>query len=438
MKPPRLLYLAFFYPPSRASGVYRAIATSRVFVESGWEVTVVTVDEQFLDDELGSSDRSLERLIPDGVDVERVPFTFSRHGEFPFASANAIAGHLPGLYFKRREMADRSAREDRAAFPDRYRRWIDPVVERVTGSSQRFDHILATGNPYSAFEIARLLAPTYGVGFSIDYRDPWSFDPTTAAPIQDPAVSAAESRIIGDAAHCFHVNTAIASAYAGRYPGSEHKHIVAMNGYDDESLGVVHHPRRTGPLRFGMIGTVTERWPLEALFEGWRAALPHLPQGSELILAGYLGFFQSNVGVIDSFLPRSLDGFSYLGPVAKDAVGEFNGGLDVVLTPVPDGVMVTGSKVFEALAIGIPVVCIQSAGGGARALLEGHPHAFGADPDSQAVAAALVQAAEAARSMTSDEPETIRASMRPLERLRSLRPLLDAVTASTESQTIIR
>jgi len=439
MTRPRLLYLAFFYPPSRASGVYRAIATSQLFVRSGWDVTVVTVDRNFLDDELGSADASLERLIPTGVQVQRVPFTFSRHGEFPFDSAGLFAGYLPGVYLKFAERERRSPEPTGlAGFPDRYWRWVKPVLERVGRSASAYDHILATGNPYSSFEAARLLAREHGKTYSIDYRDPWSFDAATSAPIEDPAVSRAESRIIDEASNCFHVNAAIASAHARKYPAAAHKQVVAMNGYDEDSLGALHQPRSSGPLRFGMLGTVTERWPLDALFSGWQSALLSLPSGSELILAGYLGFFDRSVSVIDSLLPRSLEGFSYVGPVAKGAVGAFNEGIDVVIAPVPDGEMITGSKIFEALALGIPVICVQSQGGGARVMLDGHPYAFGADPHPEAVAAAITRAGDAARSMAPHEPAQIRSSMRKLERVTALRPVLDAVMATRGVEAVDR
>jgi glycosyltransferase involved in cell wall biosynthesis len=434
MRRPRLLYLAFFYPPSRASGVYRALATSQLFSSAGWDVTVVTADRHFLEDELGASDPSLEELVPEEVEVIRVPFTFSRHGDFPFESAGPMAGHLPGLYFKLAERRRRTAGPpDIAGFPDRYWRWIEPVLERIGSLASSYDHILATGNPYASFEIARLLSASHGPGFSIDYRDPWSFDATTSGSIDDPSVTAAEARIIEAASHCFHVNEAIAAAYARKYPRSAHKHVVAMNGFDEESLGAIHPPR-SGPLRFGVLGTVTERWPIDSLFEGWQTALRDLPADSELVLAGYLGFFDRSVALVDSLLPRSLEGFRYIGPVAKKEVAAFNESLDVAVAPVPDGEMITGSKIFEVLAIGIPVVCVQSRGGGARAMLDGHPYAFGADPNPDDVAAALVRAGETARSITPEESSRIRSSMEHLERLNALGPLLSAVTQSIDGK----
>ena len=67
MTRPHLLYLAFWFPPSRASGVYRALATTNAFVDAGWEVTVVTTTERFLEEEIGSTDPTLVDLIPDSA-----------------------------------------------------------------------------------------------------------------------------------------------------------------------------------------------------------------------------------------------------------------------------------------------------------------------------------------------------------------------------------
>jgi glycosyltransferase involved in cell wall biosynthesis len=120
--------------------------------------------------------------------------------------------------------------------------------------------------------------------------------------------------------------------------------------------------------------------------------------------------------------------------VAKKEVAAFNESLDVAVAPVPDGEMITGSKIFEVLAIGIPVVCVQSRGGGARAMLDGHPYAFGADPNPDDVAAALVRAGETARSITPEESSRIRSSMEHLERLNALEPLLSAVTQSIDGK----
>ena len=43
---PRLLYVAWGFPPCRGSGVYRALATANAFAAGGWDVTVLTVERE--------------------------------------------------------------------------------------------------------------------------------------------------------------------------------------------------------------------------------------------------------------------------------------------------------------------------------------------------------------------------------------------------------
>ena len=56
---PRVLYLCFFFPPSRASGVFRGRATANHLAQAGWDVTVLTAPREFFSYHLsGASDES--------------------------------------------------------------------------------------------------------------------------------------------------------------------------------------------------------------------------------------------------------------------------------------------------------------------------------------------------------------------------------------------
>ena len=60
---PRVLYLAFYFPPTRGSGVFRARATANHLAEAGWDVTVHTAPREFFTDYIHSYDASLEATI---------------------------------------------------------------------------------------------------------------------------------------------------------------------------------------------------------------------------------------------------------------------------------------------------------------------------------------------------------------------------------------
>lgn len=419
---PHLLYLAFWYPPSRASGVYRAIATTSAFTEAGWHVTVITVDREFLEDEVGSVDTSLESQDDECVHITRIPFTLWPSAGADLRSVGWLAGNFPQIM----RLNSRGA-----TLPDKYHAWIAPTVARAVDIAKKrpFDHVLATGNPYSSFEAARLIADRLDIGYSLDFRDPWTIDVFTGSRVGDARTWKMEDRIIHDASACFHVNQPIATAYADIHPTASAKQLVAPNGFDSASLGPVRTPSSSGPLTFGVLGTVTDRWPLQALDEGWQHARPDLPAGSEFVIAGHLGYFAHSSQPLHTTLSAAPN-IRYAGPVQKSQVSDFYRSLDVVVVPVPGGPLVTSGKIYEAMALGIPLVCIQREGGGARELVKNHPMAYAAEPRAASIAASLLDAAAAGRTMTLSDVADIRASMGQYERARALSVIVDTVTNS--------
>ena len=441
MSQPHLLYLAFFFPPSRASGVYRAVGTVRAFVEAGWRVTVITTTERFFADEFGSIDASLIDAVPKEADIVRVPFSFREtntppvhemgwfRGNFPLLVASMARGarRLRSRWSVRRARSTESTQMD-----DRYTSWIEPVVarSRQIHATNRIDHVLATGNPYSSFEAARIIAGGAGVGYTIDYRDPWAFDMRTGTEAKrSPATRIAEERIVSQASSCVQVNDAIAEAYRRLFPLDAAKQHVVMNGFDPETIPPARGPYTGGPLNFGMLGTVTDLWPLGPIFEAWSTLRPLLPEGSMLRLGGYLGYFERNVDGLSSALPSRADGFIYQGPVPHAKVADFYADLDVIVVPLFGGSMVTAGKLFEVAATGRPFVCVQPSVGGGRRLLERHPFGFAADPEAAQIAGALKAAANLSMEVTSDRVLEVRQAAAVYERQALLAEMVDIVVS---------
>lgn len=435
---PHLLYIAFWYPPSRASGVYRALATTEVLLDAGWDVTVITTTTEFLEDEVGSTDPSLMSQLSEHANVVRVPFTFDLGPRIDVRSMGRLSANFPSLG---RAIRRRSAPLRRALqllqgespasdqISDDYVNWIDPVVAAgaQVHACRSIDYVLATGNPFSSFEAARQMSRRLGAGFSIDYRDPWTIDVFTGKLNNgDRRTTNAERRIVEEADACFHVNDAIADAYRQKFPETTGKHVVVYNGYDVESIPDPPGPS-SKPYRFGILGTLNDRWPFRPLLEAWSGARDQLPPGSELVLGGHLGYFARSQDVLEALLPNEAEGFRYLGPIPKSAVADFYASLDVIVVPVAGGSMVTSGKVFEALAVGKPFVCIQREGGGARKLAAESTLALGVDPKAASIREALVRAAEMAGHLEREESLRTRVAMEKYERHRALTPLVQSL-----------
>lgn len=444
---PHLLYVAFWFPPSRASGVYRALATTRAFVNAGWKVTVVTTTREYLEDVVGSVDESLESLIPD-IDIVRVPFAGANRRVLDIRSLGWLRANFPYLWLGLRDkMAPlrnavsivKGDTQPAHGIRDDYVAWIEPVVKagRRIHSRTPIDHVLATGNPFSSFEAARLLGGLIGAPYSLDYRDPWTIDVFTGNPDHADSMTTTTERKIVEGAHaCFHVNQPIADAYKSKYPESADKQYVVYNGFDPESVQTESARKApNGPITFGMLGTVNDRWPLEPILEAWLDCRTDLPAGSELILGGHLGYFARSREPLEALLPDERFGFRYVGPINKRAVSDFYASIDVVVVPVPGGTMVTSGKIFEALALGIPIVCVQEKNGGARRLITDHPLAFSADPDARSTRKALLSAGDAASHLDPHQSEELRKAAKPYERTVAVDRLVEIVSRGTLGET---
>ncbi len=176
--PRRILFIAYAFPPCGGAGVQRSAKFVRYLPNHGWQPTVLTVSP----DAYGTLDQSHTLGWPEGTEIVRtthldpvVKFTRPvRTGSHPGGGASG------GMTIK--SLARRALRHGWAAveknllIPDRMLTWYPRAVAagRELLRRHRFDLILATGEPYSAYFIARSLSRRSGVPFVLDMRDPWT------------------------------------------------------------------------------------------------------------------------------------------------------------------------------------------------------------------------------------------------------------------------
>lgn len=422
--PPRLLYLAFYFPPTRASGVYRSRATANHFAAAGWDVTVVTAQREFFRDYIRSYDPSLEATVDPRVTVERVDTPTARW-ERDLHRYGWLRGNFPALATRIRQ------RWDTLGFPEAYAPWIPRVVRRCRALHRRrpFDLVLATGNPHAAFGAAWLLHKLYRTPFVVDYRDSWTLDLYHDRPAVPDRSAAArwERRILRDAARATFVNEALLDWHRRRYPDYADRMGVLANGWEPDLLSepAATVPLPGQPLRLGYLGTMTRYMPLEEFFEGWRLARKELVlEDASVRMHGHLGYFQNTAGQIRSAIPVDEGiNVSYAGPVSKiDATRTYDS-IDVLLLILAGSKYVTSGKVYEYLATGKPIVSVHEPHCAAREPLRDYPLWFPARSlDPGAIRDALVAAATAARRMTTDDLQAARLYARRFTRDVQLAP----------------
>jgi glycosyltransferase involved in cell wall biosynthesis len=404
MSRPRLLYLAFYFPPSRASGVYRARATANHFAAAGWDVTVFAAPLRFLYDVVGSVDEKLLETVDQRVTVERPSLNLFRW-EHDLREMTWFRGTMPVLARRLYQW-----REDKL-FPEQYVSWARSAVAHAV-RRRRFDAVLATGNPFAAFAAAWAIGRLTRVPYVLDYRDSWTLDlfaDEPAFPSGHPAW-AWERRVIGRSAATVFVNDALRSWHAQRYPRAADRMLVVPNGWDPDLLTLEPiGPRAPGPLRFGYLGTVTAKQPVEEMAAAFERARTHPDlAGAELNVHGHLGFFRHSDAGFRSRLGRS-ECIRLRGPVSKTDVSTVYASSDVLVFLAGGGRYVTSGKIFEYMATGLPIVSVHAPDIAAREVLRDYPLWFAADRlDVDQLAQSFIAAGKAAR----DASPALRAAAR--------------------------
>jgi glycosyltransferase involved in cell wall biosynthesis len=401
VRPPRVAYLSFFFPPSRASGVFRARATANHLAEAGWDVTVFTAPREFFVRHLaGAVDDSLEGTVDPRVRVRRAPVR-AYGWETDVRRFGVLRRNFPTV-------CDQAyARLQRTVFPEHYLGWAPGLLAAVLRAHVRagFDVVLATGNPFVSFPVAWLLGRLLRRPYIVDYRDAWTFNQFTER-VRFPEggrVMGWEARVLRHAAEAAFVNDGMRRWHADRYPFAADRMTVVPNGWDPEVFARAEFrpPPPDRPLRFGYLGTVTSYLPLDVLFAGWRSARAEHPAlaGAELNIHGHLGFFPADAAALgERIAAEHASGVRYRGPFGKTEATAVYGDTDALVLCIPGGRYVTSGKVFEYMASGKPIVSVHEPELAATDVLDGYPLWSACERlDADSVARSFVAAAEAAR-----------------------------------------
>jgi glycosyltransferase involved in cell wall biosynthesis len=242
-------------------------------------------------------------------------------------------------------------------------------------AAQDVDLILATGSPFTAFELAKRLADRFGCPYVLDYRDLWTghLHPGTTRPNRRATIQA-EARLLADCAAVTTVSRSWSASLESRFGLGSKVHVVT-NGYNAEELAHI------APYSYGHVAIVYAGifYPPVRVITPVMAALQRLKKATaQRSIEWYFHYYgphgdhvraeATQHGVMDRVImhgsvPRSA---------ALAAVRGAN--LAVVITSLAeagtlaDNGMVTG-KVFEPVGLGTPVLLIAPGGSDARAVV---------------------------------------------------------------------
>src|SRR5262245_44965574 len=221
---PKLLFLAWCFPPARSIAAVRVWNVAKYLVRLGWDVTVVTPDPslwRFVDD----PEKVLAQLQDEGI---RCIWTGHR---WRCLSPDHLKCWNNGLGWVAGGVGRRVARNLDIDIGTGWIRAAERACSALT--AKHADVILASGPPFAPFILAKRLSEQFDRPYVLDYRDPWTIgDPHRDRPPL-PATVRREEKLLAGCAAMTIVSRSCALAMAQRFDVGPKAHVIT-NGYDPE------------------------------------------------------------------------------------------------------------------------------------------------------------------------------------------------------------
>jgi hypothetical protein len=377
---PKLLFLARPFPPRMASGSVRTWNIARYLTRLGWDVTVVTPRpsvwrhaENVEETDARIQQEGIHRILTGHGWRCLAPHALKCRNQ----GVSWVAGGICRWIVRRLGI-------------DRGIGWIKPAEHACANLTPKdVDVILATGSPFSAFDLAKRLSDKLGRPYVLDYRDPWTGNPHAARPAR-PAIVQKEAKLLTGCAAATIVSPSWASAMDLRFGLGSKLHVIT-NGYDPDELTNVK------PHNFGHFAVVYAGnfYPPKRVISPVMAALKRLLETTDGKGEWYFHYY----GGQETHVREEARRFGVMertvlhGRVSrKEALSAVRGaGVAVVITSVAEEATredkgIVPGKVFETIGLGSPILLI-------------------APPDSDA--ASITESAKIGRSFTGGDTNGI-------------------------------
>ncbi len=345
---PRVLFIAYLFPPIANSGTRRSLSFVNHLPNFGWEPLVLTV----ADPPAEPLDPGMLAEVAPGTRVERVPLA-SR------TLADLAAGFV-ARGARRKQLAEGLEWRLRAlvAVPDQIASWYPSAVRRGVELHREvgFDAIYATAWPYSSFVIARAISQRTGCPYVLDYRDEWKPSGTMAWETQSWLQGLINPRLErwagARAAHVVTVTRTLVDVIR-RDSGARHVHCIT-NGFEpsDFAAALVQPPDEF--VRVAYTGVWRQGYGPDALYRAVRRLKDQgFPQLARLKVtaAGFAPGLAGQMGIADII--------EELGRVEHSRAVDIMRNADMLFLPVPEGFYADASlpgKLFEYFGSEQPIV----------------------------------------------------------------------------------
>jgi hypothetical protein len=362
-----VVFFGFFGPPSNASGVHRTIRIARRLALSEEPVLWVTNDYsqsfmfrgRFLDQD--SEKENLQTLPVRSITLGDLNTgkSLGLRKRFPKTALS-----IEGLML-------------RYLVPDKYFLWGLKALATALSATRdsNVSRVISTGNPWSSHVFAALFSLLRNVPLTLDYRDGWSvdqFSPTTAIKDSPRRVVAFEALALRRASNVVFASKGLREAYAQVFPrkaATSGFHVIENEPNIDWSSGNFTRRKTAKSLKLFYFGALTSRTPLDVLNFMDKQ---NLEQKLLVDFTGTLGWSRREEQSLNSTL-SAYKFVRHLGFTQPECLPKIVCKYDALLFLGYGTSKVVGSKIYDYLASGAPILAVLGREDGAREVLSKMP-----------------------------------------------------------------
>jgi glycosyltransferase involved in cell wall biosynthesis len=361
---PKLLLLAYYFPPVQTIGAVRSWNMARYLARLGWEVTVVTPHSY---------------VWRNADDIEKISMELDAEGTHRILTGHRwrclVPTHLKCWDQNVGWVAGGICRTiARGLGVDMHIGWTKEAERACFNLSPKdVDVILASGPPFVGFRLAKSLSDRLRRPYILDYRDPWT-QSRFLDPSPRPETVREEAGLLEGCAAVTIASPSWAEDLNQRYRVGKKVHVMT-NGYDPDEMAAVK------PYNFGhcaIVYTGTFYHP-KIIISPFLAALKCLKESAnETNNEWYFHYY----GVQEDYVRQQAADYGLNDRVVlhgrvsrREALSAVKGAnLALVISSIYeqssliDKGIIPG-KIFEAIGLGTPILLISPFGSDTRAVV---------------------------------------------------------------------
>jgi glycosyltransferase involved in cell wall biosynthesis len=369
----KVLFVTYYWPPAGGAPINRILKFYKYLPEFDWEPVILTVDKG----DFPFVDHSLEKQVRESTSIYRAR-NFSIHSIFQRISPKSKSEFIPYGFTDHttKGIKGKISRWVKYNFiPDTRILWKGSAYRKARQilSEHKIDLIFSSSPPQTNHIIAKKLARKYRIPWVADFRDPWTDvfwlnDQSKRLKLIHAIDKKMERNTIAQMDAVITVSPHLVSLLSEKT--SKKIHLI-YNGYDDEMFDLQKEKSAKDKFIITYAGSMSYSQKPDSFFR----AIKRLSEDKDFTdktLIRFMGNFPPFLHemIVQSSLKDKIEMLEYTEHQQAVELIASSSLLLMIIPETPDNKGVVTSKLFDYLAVRVPILSYGPTDGDAAGVIE--------------------------------------------------------------------